>query len=487
MSVLTHTSEWDGKIYSRGWRSSLGGTADVVEPATGETLATVGLASAEDIENAARVAADGQLAWADTSFEERGRVLRAVAELLEDDAEEAISWIMRETGAIRGKAATEVAGSVGEMREAAALASHPLGELLADPDASRLSFARRVPLGVVGVITPWNFPLILAIRVVAPALALGNAVVLKPDVQTPICGGLLIAKLFEQAGLPDGVLHVLPGAAEAGEALVVDPNVAMVAFTGSTATGARVGELAGRAMKKLSLELGGNNALIVLDDADVELASSAGAWGSFLHQGQICLTTGRHLVHERLADAYVEALSRRADALTVGNPLDPNVSLGPIINQRQLQRVISIVDDTVAAGCELRAGGTHDGLFFRPTVLAGVTPTMRAFTDEIFGPVAPVTTFSSDEEAIELANQTKYGLTAAIQTRSVGRGLRIARALHTGMVHINDATVNDAPHVPFGGMGDSGNGGRFGTLANVEEFTQWQWCTVRDQPSAFPF
>jgi benzaldehyde dehydrogenase (NAD) len=486
MSTLS-APVWEGQLYSNGWRTADGGTAQVIEKATGDVLGTVGLAAAADVAAATGRAAAAQQEWAVTPFTERAGVMLRAADLLEQRSGQFVDWIIRESGAIGGKAENEVAGSIGELREAAALASQPYGELLPSAQPSRMSFAQRVPVGVVGVITPWNFPLILAMRVVAPAIALGNVVVLKPDVQTPVCGGVLIAQLLADAGLPEGILHVLPGGAEPGEALVTDPNVNVVSFTGSTAVGRRVGELAGKHLKKVILELGGNNALIVLADADVETASSAGSWGSFLHQGQICLTTGRHLVHESIAADYLDALTARAQALRVGNPTDPDVALGPIINERQLSNVDRIVQDTVAAGATLRTGGTYDGLFYQPTVLEGVAPTARAFTDEIFGPVAPVTTFSTEEEAIALANGTEHGLTAAIHTRNVARGLQVARAMRTGMVHVNDTTVNDAPHVPFGGMGASGNGGRHGSIANWDEFTQWQWVTVKDTAEPFPF
>jgi benzaldehyde dehydrogenase (NAD) len=393
----------------------------------------------------------------------------------------------REMGKVKAEAGGDVQEAIDMSLYMAGEGRRLFGQTTPSELRDKFNMSVRMPIGVVGVITPWNFPLILAMRVVAPAIALGNVVVLKPDVQTPVCGGVLIAQLLADAGLPEGILHVLPGGAEPGEALVTDPNVNVVSFTGSTAVGRRVGELAGKHLKKVILELGGNNALIVLADADVETASSAGSWGSFLHQGQICLTTGRHLVHESIAADYLDALTARAQALRVGNPTDPDVALGPIINERQLSNVDRIVQDTVAAGATLRTGGTYDGLFYQPTVLEGVAPTARAFTDEIFGPVAPVTTFSTEEEAIALANGTEHGLTAAIHTRNVARGLQVARAMRTGMVHVNDTTVNDAPHVPFGGMGASGNGGRHGSIANWDEFTQWQWVTVKDTAEPFPF
>lgn len=475
-----------GQIYSGGWRTAAGGTTDVVEPATGKVLGTAGIANAEDVASAAQAAAKAQFDWARVPGPERGAIVRRAAQLLEQHAEEFITTGMRECGAIRGKAENEVQGSIGELHEAAGLGTRPYGELLPAP-SSALSFARRVPMGVIGIITPWNFPLILAMRAVAPALALGNAVVLKPDAQTPWVGGALIARLFEEAGLPADLLHVVPGGPETGSALVTAPEVSMISFTGSTATGRKVSEAAAAHLKRVHLELGGNNAVIVLDDADVEKASSIGAWGSFLHQGQICLTTGRHLVHESIADAYVERLSQRAEALKVGDPTDPDVALGPLINSRQLERVADIVRRSVEAGAKVRTGGSSHDLFFQPTVLEGVTPDAPAFREEIFGPVAPVTTFGSDAEAVELANRSEYGLTAAIQTPSLGRALEIAQALKSGMVHINDTTVNDAPYVPFGGMGDSGSGARHGGSASLDDYTQWQWVTVHDKPVEYPF
>jgi benzaldehyde dehydrogenase (NAD) len=438
------------------------------------------------VEAAVESAVRAQDEWARWGGPRRGEVMRSAARLLEEHREEFIEFGMRECGAIRGKAENEVQGSIGEILEAAGLATAPYGDLLPSDSAS-LSMARRVPLGVVGIIAPWNFPLILAMRSVAPALVLGNAVLLKPDVNTPIFGGSLIARLFEEAGLPPGVLHVLPGGPETGEALVTAPGVDMISFTGSTATGRKVAQAAAAQLKKVSLELGGNNAHIVLEDADLEKAASTGAWGSFLHQGQICLTTGRHLVHEALSEAYVDKLVEHAKALRVGDPTDPETAIGPIINQQQLHRVSDIVERSVSAGARVRTGGESSGLFYQPTVLDQIDTQTPAFREEIFGPVAPVISFSDDADAVRLANDSEYGLTAAIQTSSLGRALDIARSIKSGMVHINDTTVNDAPYVPFGGMGDSGSGARHGGTANLDEYTQWQWVTVHDSPVEYPF
>jgi benzaldehyde dehydrogenase (NAD) len=268
---------------------------------------------------------------------------------------------------------------------------------------------------------------------------------------------------------------------------VEDPNVRMISFTGSTATGRIVGETAGRGLKRTVLELGGNSPLVVLEDADIEAASSAGAWGSFLHQGQICLSVSRHLVHESILEEYTAALVERAERLPVGNPATEEVALGPLINEKQLARVRRIVDESVAQGAMVLAGGTNDGLFFKPTVLGDVTTTMPAFVEEIFGPVAPVLAFRDDEHAVELANATDYGLVAAVQSGSPERAAAIADRLRAGMVHVNDSTINEEPPAPFGGTRSSSNGGHFGGVANLELWTEWQWLTGRDKAVPFPF
>jgi len=485
--TLLSGAEWHSKIFSGGWTPAQGGTLKTIEPATGEVLAEVGLAGKADVAEAARRARAAQPDWAAKTGPERAALIRRAARIVEDNHEEFESWLVREGGCIPGKAAFEVQLVLGELWEAAALPTQPWGHLLPSSEPGRESIARRVPLGVVGVISPWNFPQILSIRAVAPALALGNAVILKPDAQTPVSGGALVARLFEEAGLPEGLLHVLPGEAEAGSALAEDPNVAMIAFTGSTAVGRLVGAAAGRTLKRVSLELGGNNALIVLDDADLEVASSAGAWSAFLHQGQVCMTAGRHIVVESVADEYLDRLVGRAGALPVGDPHTEQVALGPLINERQLKNVDRIVTSTVDAGAEVRAGGTYDRLFYRPTVLAGVTTEMPAFREEIFGPVAPVVVVRDDAEAVAVANDTEYGLVAAIQTGSRERGRTVADQLTTGIVHVNDQTLNNDAYAPFGGTGASGNGSRFGSQSSWDEFTQWQWVTLRDQAHGFPF
>lgn len=486
MSLL-NVELWQSKIFSDGWSKSDGGDAAVIEPATGAELGRIGIADKDDVEAAAAAAANAQRTWAALPYTERAAVLRRAGQLWEEHAAEVCDWLVRESGSIVPKAGFEVGTAAQECYEAAAQASQPYGEVVRTA-RPRLSVTRRLPVGVVGVIAPFNFPLILAIRSVAPALALGNAVILKPDPRTAVGGGVAIARIFEEAGLPDGLLHVLPGGADAGEALVTEPRVRVISFTGSTAAGRRVGELAAHHLKRVHLELGGNSAVVVLEGADLERAASAGAFGSFNHQGQICMTTGRHLVHESLVDRYVALLAEKATHLPVGDPARDQVALGPVIDARQRDKIHEVVTSSVAAGARLAAGGTYDGLFYRPTVLAGVTPATPAFQQEIFGPVAPVVSYSTLEEAAELAHGTEYGLSLGILGGDLDAALALADRIPSGLVHINDQTVDDEATAPFGGVGASGNGARFGgAAANLEAFTETQWLTLQGSITPYPF
>lgn len=458
----------------------------MTEKATGALLASVGQANAADVARVAAKAAAAQPAWAATPAVERAGILHDVAARLEGNWEVAAEWIMRETGAVRPKADFEIFTVAAFFRNAAAMLDEPTQTEVQATGATR-SYAQRVPHGVVGIIAPFNFPLILSMRAVAPALATGNAVILKPDLQTPISGGLMMVSLLEAAGLPPGLFNVLPGGAEAGEALVRDPHVRMIAFTGSTAAGRKVGALAGEHLKKVSLELGGKNALVVLPDADLELAVAAASYGAFLHQGQICMASGRILVHRDIAAAFTAKLVEHAAHLPVGDPMSGQVALGPLINAKQTARVHDLVQKSVAAGAKLLTGGVPDGLFYPATVLAEVKPGHAVFEEEVFGPVANVTAFESDDEAVALANAGTYGLSAGVISANLDHALALGARIRTGMLHINDQTVVHEPHIPFGGVGASGNGGRIGGAANWDEFTQWQWVTVKDAPPAYPF
>src|ERR1700726_2200199 len=458
---LTPTEAWSAKIYSNGWKKPGLGTADVTEKATGAKLGEIGIASPEDLSAAAAPARPAQKSWAKVAGPKRGDVLREFSRLLLAHSDEIADQIIRETGSIRAKAQWEVQMATREFLEAAALGSQPQGILTADLEAGRQSIARRIPVGVIGIITPWNSPFILGARASAPALAMGNAVILTPDVQTPVAGGVTFARLLEEAGLPNGLFHVLPGGPETGAALVKEPLVDMISFTGSTRAGRQVASIASEPLKRVSLELGGNNPYIVLDDADIEAAASVGACGAFFHQGQICLTVGRHLVHERIADAYAEALVRKVKAL--------------------------VVAETIAKGAKVLTSGSRKGPFFEPTVITGGTPGMAAFDEERFGPVAVITTFRNDEEALALVNTTDYGLVAAVVSADLARAQRVADGLHSGVVHINGQTVLYGVYGPIGGLGDSGNGFAYGTVSNADLFSEWQWITTRSQIPAYPF
>jgi len=484
MSFLT--SDWDGKIFVGGWVDGGAEPIPVIAPATGEQLAAVGCASPDDVTDAAVLAAAAQQKWWAAPPSERAAIMRKAGSLWEEHADELQSWIIRESGSIPAKAGWETTIAVQECFEAAALPSHPSGEVLPSNEP-RWSLARRRPAGVVTVISPFNAPLILSIRSVAPALALGNAVLLKPDPRTTVCGGVALIQIFRAAGLPDGLLQLLPGGREIGEAAITAPEVRVVSFTGSTSAGRAVGALGATHLKRTHLELGGNSALIVLPGADLKKAVSAGAFGSFMHQGQICMTTGRQLVHDSLHDAYVDALSATADHLPVGDPASGQVALGPIIDKAQLDKVDGIVQKTVASGARLAAGGTYEGLFYRPTVLAEVSRDMTAWQAEIFGPVAPVLPFGSIDEAIKIARDAEYGLSLGI-LGDIGQAMQIADAIPSGIVHINEQTVSDEVNVPFGGVAASGTGSRFGgAQANIEAFTETQWLTVRPDIAPYPF
>lgn len=485
MSLLD-AAQFTGKIFNGGWTPAGAGNLTVSEPATGAVLATVGLASVSDVKAAATVAAAAQKAWAKTKPEERAAIFRRAGDLWHQHEAELSQWIMRETGAIAPKAGLETHMAQEICYEAAALPSHVMGAVHPSNN-DHWSISRRRAAGVVSVISPFNFPLILSIRSVAPALALGNAVILKPDPRTPISGGYAIARIFEEAGLPQGLLHVLPGGADVGAAVVEAPEVSVVCFTGSTAAGRKVGELASANLKRVHLELGGKNSIIVLPGADIAKAASAAAFGAFLHQGQICMATSRVVVHESLHDEFVAALGEKASHLPVGDPHTEQVAIGPVIDEKQRDRMDNFVQTSLFAGATLVAGGTYKDLFYKPTVLTGVTKSMPAYTEEMFGPIVSVFSFATTQQAIDLVSDTEYGLSLSI-LGDVGTAMEIADAVDSGLIHINEQTVADEPNIPFGGMGASGNGSRFGGAeANIEAYTEVQWLTMRSDIAPYPF
>jgi acyl-CoA reductase-like NAD-dependent aldehyde dehydrogenase len=348
----------------------------------------------------------------------------------------------------------------------------------------------RRPVGVVGAIAPWNAALILSARSIAAPLVLGNTVVAKPSEESPLSGGLLWGEVFGEAGLPDGALNVVthgPGrAGPIGDELVENARVRRINLTGSTATGRKLAEAAGRHLKRVVLELGGYNPLIVLADADVGYAVNAAAFGAFLHQGQICMSARRIIVDRAVADEFTGRLAEKTAGLKTGDPSQPDTVIGPLINERALETVASRVRDAVAQGARVLAGGERVGRCFQATLLADVPPDSELAGVETFGPVASVEVVDGADQAVQRANDTPYGLAAGILTSDPDRGLALADRLHAGIVHVNDQPVHDEPQMPFGGVKDSG-WGRFGGAAATEEFTELKWVTVQSGTRPFPF
>ena len=475
-------------VLYNGQASPAASTIDIREPATGGVLGQIASATPADLETAVENLTAGQREWAAAPQAERARVLREAGRLIETNMPELAEWFVREAGCTVGKAYFELTISAQSFYAAAGLTAEPIGDIF--PAApGRLSMSRRVPAGIVGVIAPFNSPLYLALRSVAPALAVGNAVIVKPDPRTGVTGGSIIAEALFQAGLPANVLAVLPGGADVGSALVGHPKVPIIAFTGSTAAGKAIAAQAAPLLKRLHLELGGNSALVIFDDVDIDRAASAGAFGSFMHSGQICMSSSRHLVHASIADEYVARLSEHAERLLIADPfVNPASMMGPIIDERQRDSIHAIVEQTVAAGATVATGGTYDGLFYAPTVLSNVLPGTPAYDREIFGPVAPVTVFHDFEEAVALANGTEYGLSLGVLTSNIAQGLAFADRIVSGNVHINDQTLVDDVIQPFGGMAGSGNGSRVGSSRyNADAFTEQQWVTVQPEIAIYPY
>jgi acyl-CoA reductase-like NAD-dependent aldehyde dehydrogenase len=378
----------------------------------------------------------------------------------------------------------------GLLRQAAGVAYMPIGEVIPSDLPGAVAMGFRQPVGVVGAIAPWNAALILSARSIATPLAFGNTVVLKPSEWSPVSGGLLLGEIVTEAGFPAGALNIVahaPGdAAPIGDELVENPLVRRLNFTGSTATGRKLAEAAGRQLKRIVLELGGYNPLIVLDDADVDYAVDASAFGAFLHQGQICMSARRIIVQRGIADEFVEKLARKTATLKLGDPKEHDTIIGPLINEQAVASVKARVDEAVAGGAKVLAGGEAVGPCYQATLLADVPADSEFAREETFGPVAAIEVVETAEDAVERANATGYGLAAGIITTDNDKGFALARAIESGIVHVNDQPVHDEPQMPFGGVKDSG-WGRFGGRAALEEFTELRWVTVQSGTRPFPF
>jgi aldehyde dehydrogenase (NAD+) len=459
------------------------------DPYTGEVIVEIPQADRNDLDDAYTTAARAQHAWASKLARARAQVLRDAADILEARRDEVVSWLIRESGSTRLKASLEWASSHMFLSWSASVAHLVNGQLLPNDIQGKASAVHRKPVGVVAVISPWNWPLHLSTRSVAPALAVGNAVVLKPASDTPVTGGLLLAKVFEEAGLPPGLLNVVVGPGEEiGDAFVTHPEPRVVSFTGSTPVGRRIAELAARAaiIKRVELELGGNCPFVVLEDADLDHAVEAALFGKFLHQGQICIAVNRIIVDERIHDDFLDRFVARVKALKAGNPDEPDTVIGPIINDSQLKRLASRVENARNSGARELAGGEPSGRVLPPHVFADVTNDMELSREEIFGPIAPVIRTRGEDEALRLANATQYGLTGVVFTRDLARGARFAQRMQVGMAHVNDQSVIDLPTCPFGGEKNSGIG-RFNGNWGIEAFTTDQWATLQYTPRRYPW
>lgn len=472
------------------WRAgSAGRTLDVFDPFTQTRLLQITQANREDLDAAYRKARVTQLDWATKGPAERGQVLLNAVKIFDERREEIIDWIIRESGSTRIKAQIEWGAARAITLESASLPSRVHGRILASNIPGKESRVYRTPLGVIGVISPWNFPLHLTARSLAPALALGNAVVVKPASDTPVTGGLLLARIFEEAGLPSGVLSVVVGSgAEIGDAFVEHPVPAFISFTGSTQVGRNIGRIAsgGEHLKHVALELGGNSPFVVLADADVEQAVSAAVVGKFLHQGQICMAINRIIVEQPLLETFTRRFVERVKALPYGDPNKAETVIGPVINSKQLAGLQEKIATAQAEGATLLVGGEAHGNVLPPHVFGNVTADMDIAHEEIFGPLVGIQSARDAEHALELANSSEYGLSSAVFTSSLERGVQFARRIHAGMTHVNDIPVNDEPNAPFGGEKNSGLG-RFNGDWAIDEFTTDHWITLQHAPRAYPF
>ena len=469
------------------WVAATDGTLeDDIDPATGAVIARVHQAGREDVLAACAAAHAAAGTWGATLAAEREGILLKAAAVLEGRIPEISRVLIEEAGSTFGKSMFEASFVVNLLRSAAGECRRIFGETMPADSPGLFSMTVRRPLGVIAGIAPFNFPFLLAMKKVALALAAGNTFILKPSEETPIAG-LKIAEIFEEAGLPKGVLNVIPGPGpETGEVLVSDPRVAMIAFTGSTRVGRHLAARAGEHLKKITLEMGGKSPLIVLADADLGYAVDAACFGMFLHQGQVCMANARIIVEEPVFDGFLKGFVAKVKGLKVGDPSQPDTVIGPLIRRGQCAVIDEHVRDAVERGARLVVGGEHRDNFYQPTVLAGVTPDMAVYGEESFGPVVSVIRARDHEHALEIANDTAYGLSSAVITNDLQKGMDLALRLEAGMVHLNDSTCYDEPHVPFGGIKESGFG-REGGRWSIEEMTEVKWITIQMGKRHFPF
>ncbi|MCX4576610.1 aldehyde dehydrogenase family protein [Streptomyces sp. NBC_01571] len=470
------------------WRPGTG-SWDIIDfnPYDGEKLASITIATVDEVDEAYRAAERAQKEWAAVNPYARRAVFEKALRLVEEREAEITEVIIAELGGTHLKAGFELYLAKEFLRESIQLALRPEGRILPSPIDGKENRVYRLPVGVVGVISPFNFPFLLSLKSVAPALALGNGVVLKPHQNTPIVGGSLVAKIFEDAGLPGGLLNVvITDIAEIGDAFIEHPVPKVISFTGSDKVGRHVATVCASHFKSAVLELGGNSALVVLDDADIDYAVDAAVFSRYVHQGQVCMAANRVLVDRSVADEFTEKFVAKVRTLKVGDPSDPRTVIGPVINSSQADAITGAVEQAIAEGATaLVHGATTDNLV-GPTVLTDLPSDSGILRQEIFGPVALLVPFDGEEEAVRIVNDTPYGLSGAVHTADVERGVSFAKQIDTGMFHVNDGTVHDEPPVAFGGEKHSGIG-RLNGEATVEAFTTQKWISVQHGRSFFPF
>ncbi|MGP4011698.1 aldehyde dehydrogenase family protein [Streptomyces sp. 4N124] len=470
------------------WRPGTG-SWDIIDfnPYDGEKLASITIATVDEVDDAYQAAARAQKQWAATNPYARRAVFEKALRVIEEREQEITEVIIAELGGTHLKAGFELHLAKEFLREAIHLALRPEGKIIPSPVDGKENRVYRVPVGVVGVISPFNFPFLLSLKSVAPALALGNAVVLKPHQNTPICGGSLVAKILEESGLPAGLLNVvITDIAEIGDAFIEHPIPKVISFTGSDKVGRHVATVCAANFKRSVLELGGNSALVVLDDADIDYAVDAAVFSRYVHQGQVCMAANRVLVDRSVADEFTEKFVAKVRTLKVGDPSDPQTVIGPVINSSQADVLSATVEQAIAEGATALVHGTTTDNLVEPSVLTGLPADSALLKQEVFGPVAFLATFDGEAEAVRLVNDTPYGLSGAVHTGNIERGVNFAKQIDTGMFHVNDGTVHDEPIVPFGGEKNSGLG-RLNGETMLDSFTTMKWISVQHGRSGFPF
>ena len=470
------------------WRPGTG-SWDIIDfnPYDGEKLASITIATVDEVDEAYKAAARAQKKWAATNPYARRAVFEKALRLIEDREQEIAEVIVTELGGTFLKAGFELHLVKEFLREAIHLALRPEGRILPSPVDGKENRVYSVPVGVVGVISPFNFPLLLSLKSVAPALALGNGVVLKPHQNTPIVGGSLVAKIFEDAGLPGGLLNVVvTDIAEIGDAFIEHPIPKVISFTGSDKVGRHVATVCAAQFKRTVLELGGNSAIVVLDDADIDYAVDAAVFSRYVHQGQVCMAANRVLVDRSIAPEFTEKFVAKVKSLKVGDPRDPGTVIGPVINSSQADALSGVVEQAIAEGATALVHGTTTDNLVAPSVLTGLPADSELLRQEVFGPVAFLIPFDGEEEAVSIVNDTPYGLSGAVHTGDIERGVNFAKQIDTGMFHVNDGTVHDEPIVPFGGEKSSGLG-RLNGDTMLDAFTTLKWISVQHGRSGFPF